>query len=176
MAGFGTGRVQIERIPTRQQSSRSRNPKAAPERPSSVSRLDLRDVDGVLLLDRCRTSCNHCRCGDRCRRTSGCRSVTIASAPIANCRCCFHHDSSRRFFLRADIRPACTPKTLSLNAPVSLSFKPVRAAILALVVALDAVVRLIERAAQIHATVGQREAVAMPVMVFRQTCLSRRRR
>ena len=46
--------------------------------------------------------------------------------------------------------------------------EPGRAAILALVVALDAVVRLIERGRQIHARVGELESFAMPQLFLRQ--------
>ena len=40
-----------------------------------------------------------------------------------------------------------------------------RATVLALVVALDAVMRLVERAGQVHAGIGELEALAMPVML-----------
>ena len=78
----------------------------------------------------------------------GLSMVTIASAPIELPRCLTTFISE--IFSSSGQPASVTPNTLDLNAPVFL-FQPGRAAILGLVVALDAVMRLIERAGQIHA-------------------------
>ena len=60
-----------------------------------------------------------------------------------------------------------TSKALLRNAP-SRSFKTLGAGVLALMVAEDAVVDVIEGLAQVHAGIGEREAVAPSQMGVRQ--------
>ena len=75
--------------------------------------------------------------------------------------------ASRRSSPRAGSRRAGRRTALFLNAPV-FSLRPGRAAVLALVVAPDAVVGLVERAGEIGAGIGEREALASAAMRGRQ--------
>ena len=94
----------------------------------------------------------------------GLSMVTMASAPMELPFCLTTFISE--IFSSSGQPASVTPKTLFLNAPVFL-LQAGGATILALVVALDAVVRLIERAGQIHAGVGQLESFAMPPAMLR---------
>ena len=91
--------------------------------------------------------------------TSGLSTAAMASAPMEK------PSLLRRFIseiFSSSGQPArVTPNGDFWNAPVLRSLQPARAAILALVVAPDAVVGVIERAHQVEAFVGQRKALAM---------------
>ena len=135
---------------------RSRSPRAAPARPSACGSRSA-GCRPAPASDRCRPSCSRCRCGGRSRRRSGCRPrrwrARRALLPRAFTRFISEIFSSSG-------QPArVTPKTLFWKPP-SFSFSPLRAAVLALVVAPDAVIGLVERAGEIGAGIGQREAVA----------------
>ena len=95
----------------------------------------------------------------------GLSTAVIASAPM-ECPRCF----TKTIFppLSSSGHPASvTPKALFLNSPV-FRLQASRARILFLVVALDAVLRLIQRGVQIHPRIGQLESLAMPPFVLRQ--------
>ena len=86
----------------------------------------------------------------------------MASAPIG-LPCCLDQVHLGDFFFERAAGQRHAEDALLERAVFLL--EPGGAAVLALVVALDAVVRLVERAGQIRAGVGQLEAFAMPPMV-----------
>ena len=147
----------IERVPARQQ----RIDLEAPGQRQHVlehAGLDLRNVDRLLLLI---DAGLHAVVADAMagrRRTSDCRRSRSRARRWCGPRS--SADASRRSSRRADSRRATTPNGDLLEL-AGLFPQPLRAAVLALVVAPDAVVGVVERAGEIGARVGQREAVAM---------------
>ena len=97
---------------------------------------------------------------------SGLSTATIASAPMLLPRALTMFISE--IFSSSGQPSRVTPNTLLRKLP-SFSRRPERAAVLLLVVAPDAVIRLVERAGEVGAGVGQREPVARPPVVLGQT-------
>ena len=91
--------------------------------------------------------------------TSGLSTAAMASAPIEKPSLFSRFISE--IFSSSGQPASVTPNGDFWNEPVLRSLQPARAAVLALVVAPDAVVGVIERPHQVEAFVGQRKAFAM---------------
>ena len=115
---------------------------------------------------RCRPSCSRCRCDGRSPPSSGCRSrwwrTRRARCPAARSVCI------SLIFSSSGQPASVTPNGDFWNC-AGLAILQARAAgILALRVAPDAVVDLVQRLLRVHPGIGQREAVARPPVMLRQ--------
>ena len=96
----------------------------------------------------------------------GLSMVTMASAPMRLPRALTTFISE--IFSSSGQPASVTPKTLFWKAPVFLSFRPVEQLSLPWLMAPDAVVRLVERACEIGAGIGEGEAFALAPVLLRQ--------
>ena len=161
--GLGQRPAQIERIPSRQQ----RVDLEAPGQRQHVledAGLDLRNIDRLLLLVDARL---HAVVADAVAGRRAHRVVDDDNAEGADGVAAGLDQIHLGDFLveRAAGERHAERRLLELAA---LLLQPLRAGILALVVAPDAVVGMIERTGEIGAGIGQREAVAQTAMRARQ--------
>ena len=156
--------AQVERVPARQQ----RIDLEAPGQRQHVlqgARLDLRDVDRLLLLIDAGLHAvvadavagrGHHRVVDR---DDGERADAVAPR--------LHQVHLGDFLFERAAGERHAERALLERAGLAV-FEAARAAVLALVVAPDAVIRLVERAGEIGAGIGQREAVAQAPLLLGQ--------
>ena len=156
--------LDVERVPARQQ----RIDFEAPGQRQHVlehARLDLRDVDRLLLLV---DAGLHAVVADAVAGRGAHRIVDDRDGERADGVALRLPTRFISEIFSSSGQPASTtPNGLFLNSP-DFSRSPLRAGILALVVAPDAVVGVIERAGEIHSGIGERKAVARAPLRRRQ--------
>ena len=154
---------EIQRIPARQQTVNLEAPRQL-QNIFQRARFDLRNIDGVLLL-----------------KNAGLHAIVADAMPGAGRHRIVDGDDRQRahavaallddvhlgnLFVQRTARQRDSENGLLEFA--RLLFQARRATVFALVVALDAVVRLIQRAAEIHASVSEFESLTIAPTILRQ--------
>ena len=157
------GPPDVERVPAGQQRIDLEPPGEA-EHVLEGAGLDLRDVDRVLPL---KDAGLHAVVADAVPGRRADRVVDGNDGEGAEAVAPSLHQVHFRDLLFERAAGEGDAENALLEGAVLL-LQPLRAAVLALVVAPDAVIRLVERASEIGAGVGQRKAVAAPPLVLGQ--------